>query len=58
MEAYDYPYENRDWETLNDVPEALMVDKNNIPIMTSEKVLDRPFSPLFGIHLKYVTLLL
>jgi hypothetical protein len=58
VEACDHPYENRYWETLNNVPEALMVDENNIPIMAAEKVLDMPFSPLFGIHLKYVTLLL
>lgn len=57
IEAYDYPDENSFSETLNDVPEALMVDKNNIPIMASEKVSDRPFSSLLGIHLKYVTVL-
>jgi hypothetical protein len=33
-----------------------MVDENNIPIIASEKVLDTPFFPLFGIHLKYVAL--
>ena len=57
MEPYDYAYENQYWEMLNDVSEALVVDKNNIPIMASAKVLDKLFSPLFGIHLKYVALL-
>jgi hypothetical protein len=53
---YDEPYENRCWEKWNNVPETLILDKYNIPIMASDRVLDKPFSPLFGIHLKYLTL--
>lgn len=56
MEVYDEPFQNGYQATWNNVPEMLILDDKNIPVMASAKVRDKPLSPFFGTHLKSVTL--